>query len=349
MSTEDDTVDLDIPVPPDRTGYLQQCIDSDQAIPPGTWAFADRLVIGSGKKLVGEGPNRTKLLYTGWPHDEGAIIVPPDSWAYSLCGFMLSNYTTNRPGCGIRGGATDTGQFGTQSGFALIDDVWVDGFGYGLRFGDKTFNTSSSEITMANLHVENCDVGCRIETQNSLDYTFVQLGIASCRIGLETDQAGMIHILGGSASNVLECVWSLNGAGVFSLRNLRVENSGYLLSQGFALPRFSITIDSCETSGGTRKDGVDVSVRGGAALQMKGGTYYGHVQYEGSVGEPPQGYGSISLDSVGTRDKTLLTSPNTTKCRYTIRDCAMLDSNGQVLSWVNGAGTIGTATRIPAH
>jgi hypothetical protein len=82
---------------------------------------------------------------------------------------------------------------------------------------------------------------------------------------------------------------------------------------------------------------------------MKGGTYSGHVQYEGANGEPPQGYGSISLDSVGTRDKTLLSSTRTTKCRYTIRDCAMLDSNGQVLSWVNGAGTIGTMTRIPAH
>jgi hypothetical protein len=133
------------------------------------------------------------------------------------------------------------------------------------------------------------------------------------------------------------------------MRNLRVENSGYLLNQGFALPRFSITIDSCETSGNTRKDGVEIAVRAGASLQMKGGTYSGHVQYEGSVGEPPQGYGSISLDSVGTRDKTLLTSTRKTQCRYTIRDCAMLDSQGQVLSWVNGAGTIGTTTRIPAH
>ncbi len=210
---------------------------------------------------------------------------------------------------------------------------------------------------MANLRVSNCDVCIRIETQNSLDYTFIQLGLADSRVGLETDLAGCVHILGGSASNVSETVWSLEGAGTFSMRNLRTENCGKadkpgmgsLLTQGLALPRFSITIDSCETNGNARKDGVDIFVRGGAALSMKGGTYSGHVQYEGANGEPPQGYGSISLDSVGTRDKTLLTSTRTTKCRYTIRDCAMLDSNGQVLTWVNAAGTIGTATRIPAH
>src|SRR6185436_9008796 len=203
------------------------------------------------------GPTRTTLQYVGFARDDGAISIPAGSWAFSLRGFMLTAPGTSRIGTGIRGGATPpaAGTFGNQSGFARIDDVWVDGFQYGLRFGDKGLNTSSSEVTATNLRVSGCDVGCRIETQNSLDFTFIQLGLANCRIGLETDMAGCVHVLGGSASYVEDAVWSITGAGTFSIRNYRAEGCGYLLTQWFALPRFALTVDTCETSEGVRKDG----------------------------------------------------------------------------------------------
>jgi hypothetical protein len=112
-----------------------------------------------------------------------------------------------------------------------------------LRFGDKKLNSSSSEVTATNLHLSECDVGCRIETPNSLDFTFVQLGATDCRVALESDMAGCVHIVGGSMTKVSEAVWSLNGAGVYSIRNLRTEHTGYLVVQGFSQSRFSITID----------------------------------------------------------------------------------------------------------
>jgi hypothetical protein len=128
-----------------------------------------------------------------------------------------------------------------------------------------------------------------------------------------------------------------------------VEGSGPLLVQGFTLARTAITIDTCETSATTRADGVDVLVKAGASLSMRGGTYSGHVQYEGvAPAEPSYGYGSITLDGVGTRDKVLIAATGKTQCRYSIRDCCLLNADNEVRARVDAAGTIGTTSRIPA-
>lgn len=346
---------VEIPAAPaDSTALLQSCVDRGQTIPEGTYPFAGQVVVPWGRSLVGAGPTRCVLQYTGPPRPDGCLSIPAGSWGYTLRGFALVDPAKRKAGCGIRGGATPQ-QFGTQSGFARIDDLWVDGFAFGLRFGDKALNTSSSELTVTNLRLSDCDVGCRLETWNTLDVTFLQIGLAGCRVGIETDQAGCVHILGGSASNVSETVWSITGAGTYSIRNLRTENCGSdnkpgvgaLLTQNFALPRFSVTVDSCETNGATRKDRVDVLLKGGGSLAMRGGTYVGHVGYEGFGTEPKEGYGSINLDGVGCRDKVLLTSAGKTQARYTIRGCDLLDANNQILTRVDAAGVLGTTARIP--
>jgi hypothetical protein len=331
----------------DQTAYLQSFIDNNLVIPPGYYRFFGQLRVDAGKSLVGSGPVRTVLQYFGPASDDGAISIPAGSWAYSLRGFSLNEPSQSMTGCGIRGGATNTGQFGTQSGFARIDDVWVDGFQYGLRFGDRSLNTSCSEITATNLRISTCDVGWRIETQNSLDYTLIQLGLAGCRVGLETDGAGCVHILGGSVSGVKESVWSITGSGTFSIRNLRTENSGPLVVNGFTLARTAILIDSCETNGPARRDIPDVKICGGAVLTMRGGTYAGHVAYEGFPTEPNAGYGSINLDGVGFGDTVMITSPGRTNCQYSIRDCVLLDTNNQTQVRVDESGTIGSTPRIP--
>jgi hypothetical protein len=314
----------------DATAALQAAIDAGQAVPPGTYQFSAPISVPLGKSLTGSGPTRTRLTYVGPPTDAGAVQIPAGAWAYSLRGFILFDPNKTKRGTGIRAGATDTGQFGTQSGFARIDDVWVDGFQYGLRFGDRALNTSSSEITATNLRVSECDVGVRIETPNSLDYTFLQFGAGDCRIGIESDMAGCVHVVGGSCTRVTESVLSITGAGVYSVRGLRTEESGYLLVQGMTLPRSSITLESCETNGNTRADKVDVLVKGGSEVHVRGGTYDGTFQYEGVLGEPPWGYGGIYLDGVACRQAYILSARGRSTGRWSIRNCRLLDAAGQV-------------------
>jgi len=192
-----------------------------------------------------------------------------------------------------------------------------------------TLNTSSSEVTLTNVKAAECDVGFRIETQNSLDYTFTQLLLGNCRVGVETYMAGCVHIIGGSAS-VVDTVFSITGAGTYSIRNFRAEVCGYLVLQGFTQARVSITVDSCETSAGKGK--ADVFVRGGVSLMMRNGIYAGFIQYEPSIPDlVVLGYGTILLDGVATFDKKIYVETSKSNVYLKIRDCVQLHSNGNVI------------------
>lgn len=337
------------PAPVPAPVSLQALIDSGTVIPPGTYPFSTPLTVPAGRSLTGSGPNQTTLVYTGPPTDGGAIQIPAGGFGFSIRGLSLWDQGKRKQGAGIRAGATDRGQSGTQAGMARIDDVWIDGFQYGMRFGDKSLNTSCSEVTLTNVKVSTCDVGVRIETQNSLDYTFVQLGLTDCRVGIETDGASMVHVVGGSCSYVSEAVVSLTGAGVFSVRNLRTEGCGYLLAQHLTGPRVSVVVDSCETNDARRPDGVDVLVSGGACLVMTGGTYAGNVRYEPAAGD--KGYGSVTLMGVGSRQNALIVWPGQCPSTFSVRDCYLLDANFEIRRRCNTILPVafGTAGKFPIN
>lgn len=334
----------------DSATVIQGAIDLGETLPPGTLSFAAPLTVPAGRSLVGSGPNQTTLVYTGPPADGGCVVLPSQSFGFSLCGFSLHDATKRKQGCGIRAGAENTGQSGTQAGMARIDDVWVDGFRYGARFGDKALNSSCSEVTLTNFKASTCDVGVRIETQNSLDYTFIQLGLTASRIGIETDGASCIHVLGGSCSDVTEAVWSNAGAGTFSMKGLRTEGCGYLFVQGNTSACAAMTVDGCETNDNRRTDGVDVLARGGSDIQVRGGTYAGSFAYEGAGGEPPWGYGGICLDAVKCYRPYILSTSTRNKGRWSIRNCRLLNSAGQVVRVLGDAnGQWLNALRVPAQ
>jgi hypothetical protein len=193
---------------------------------------------------------------------------------------------------------------------------------------------------------ENCDVGCRIETQNSLNFEFHQYGAAQCDVALETIKAGEIHLFVGSFSNVKSAVWRLSGAGVYSATGLRTENCGYLLEVGNELPTTDVTLIACRTNRNNRQDKVDVKVSGGVNLKVYGGLYDGMFVYEGFK-QPEPGQGNLIFDGVRTRNPVLLRGTPGTKCRYECRSCAIVNAADEVIRRIDQKGIIGDDVVVP--
>ncbi len=333
--------------PVDETVFIQERIDDDWMLAAEDYDFAGQLVVAGGASLHGVGQNRAILRYNGTARDDGCLAMPAGSWGFDLANFSLNNTKADKQGVGIRCGATNTGQFGTQSGGGTLSNLWLDGFQYGLQFGSLAQNTSASEVTATNLRLSNCDVGWRIETQNSLNYIIRQFGVMLSAIGLQTFSSSFVTVNGGSYSSVSECVWDANGAATLTGIGMRAENSGYLFRLGFTQATSNVNLINCGTAANTRPDKVDVKVSGGVNLVVTGGLYDGTFEYEGSSNEKGDGFGSVTLIGVRTRQPILLKGTPGTKCRYQVMGCALVDEDNQVVKWIDKSGVLGHDVTVP--
>jgi hypothetical protein len=338
-----------LPLPgTDATKYLQDCADFDSVVRPGEFEFAKAVIPDGGKNLFGVGFSRSNLHYRGYEREDGCIQLPAGAWGSLISGFALKNLSATRMGTGIRSGNTNLlPQFGTQSGTSNYKSLLIDGFEYGMRFGSTEFNSSSSEVTLDIVKVNNCTYGVVIETQNSLNYKIDQFGASDCYIALVTDKAGCVHLRVGSFSNV-DTVWQLVGAGVYSATGLRTEGCGHLLEVGNTLATTDVTLNSCMTNGNRRQDKVDVKVSGGVNLRVNGGLYDGMFLYEGFKQDEP-GQGTLIFDGVRTRHPILIQGTPGTKCRYECRDCAIVNSDNEVIQRVDQKGILGDDVVVPAQ
>jgi hypothetical protein len=318
--------------PADRTAELQRLIDAGDPIPPGNYRFSGQLVL-RWRSLVGAGPQRTILLYTGAPRSDGCIKIAAGSWGYELRGFDLTN-EGEKKGVGIGAGISDNqGQLGNQSGGADWNRVWVHGFETGVKLGDAD-GRAVSEMTFTNVQVKKCKTAITATAYNTLNLIFVCPSFETCDSGLVCEQAGSVHILGGAASAVKGTVFTFQPGGAYSVRGFRAETSGRLADVGGPAATTSCVIESCQTSGMVRTDGVDVAFKGGAALTVRDSILEGKVAYAGvSETKAPVGYGSFVAENVRTRAPVLLEGTRS-RLRIDVRNSALLDQGGQVVKRV---------------
>lgn len=335
-TTTDDT----IPEDSDRTADLQRFIDREEVIPPGVHQFAGQLVIRDGKGLVGTGRNRTRLQYAGPPRSGGAIKIAASTWGYEVKGFALENLGEYGKGAGIRvGGDTDHPGHGTESNGAVFERVIIDGFRRGAHIGDWPSGRAASELTLIAVETRHCDVGILAEDWNTLNLSVIQFMSMSCRIGLECTQAGSVHVTGGGATDIRESAFKFSQGGVYSVRGVRIETSGRLATIGDTSATVSVAIESCQTSGMVRPDGIDIYTAKGASVAIRDCILEGYVWYD-PPGDQPPGYGTVTMDNVRTRWPYLLDGGKRGQCEYAVRNCALLDNGYQVERRVTESGML---------
>lgn len=331
--------------PADQTHAIQAHVDSGRMLGEETLDFAKQVTSPNGRGLLGVSFNQSVLAYYGYDRVDGCLNLPAGSWGFKVGGFALRNTMADRIGTGIRCGASPAPGFGTQSGTGRFEQLLIDGFEFGARFGDASLNSSSSEITLDTVKFARCLIALMIETQNSLNFKIDQFGASDCDVALKTLKAGCVHLRVGSFTNV-PLVWDLSGAGVYSATGLRTENCGYLLKVGFELAQTDVTLVSCMTNRNSQADQVDVLVSGGAKLTVIGGQYAGKFRYEGFKEKEP-GYGIVILDGVSTYNPVLLEGTKGTRCRYEARNCSILNPAGEVIRRVDQKGILGEDLTVP--
>jgi hypothetical protein len=338
----------DTPTPPvDQTAVVQKLIDNDYRMAPKTYTFARSLSAPDGHGLGGTGFVRSTLEYHGYARDEGCVDLPKDAWGFLLEAFTLRNMVSRPLGCGIRAGNTDLRPaFGTQSGGGELNGLLIDGFEYGMRFGNKEYNSSTSEMAIRLVKTAFCTTGLKIETPNSLNYEIDQFSATDCDYAIRTEFAGHVHVNTASFTRINKACWEIIGASTYTGTGLRAEGSGLLIDVGFTNACVDLTLIGCGTGNNQREDQVDVLVRGGVKLVVIGGTYAGTFQYEG-VRERMPGHGTMILDGVATRNPVLLRGTPGCKCRYEARNCSILDANGDLVRRVDQSGILGDDVTVP--
>jgi hypothetical protein len=318
----------------DRTDEMQNLLDLGYMLPPGPVTFAGQLVLRDGWD------NRQTLLkYIGPPREGGAVKVVAGSWGKDFTRLNLENVGSIGQGVGVGIGRDETiGQGGTQTGGCIFSGVGVSGFERGIHVGD-TFGRAASELTFIALDTRDCDVGVKLEAQNTLNLTLLNYFPMNCRIGIDTGGAGNIHVIGGSASGVRETVVYFRQGGVFSLANFRAETSGRLAMMGDTSATVSVSIDNCLTAGMIRADGIDVWGRAGMALTVRNSLFEGYAYYH-AVDDQPPGFGTVVMENVRTLWPYLLDGSRNGQCEYALRNCALVNSGREVQKRVNLSGIL---------
>lgn len=329
----------------DATQAIQDVIDAGGTLPAGTLTFTGQLRLSASCGLIGQGPNRTLLYYTGPPTPDGCVRVVQQSWGFRCDNLTIQNVADDKQGTGLRMGADPAGGAGLQCGDTVVKNLWVKGFGIGVHLGDMAKHSAVGEMTFHNLVVTGCDVGVQLEDWNTLTSHFQTVGLSSNRVGMKTLGAGNVHIDTGSASYNTDCFFECGGGGIFTIRGVRCEGSGYFLTTPTQTSRTIVTVDACNTIDSRRADGVVILGRWGASITVRDSWLDGSVRFEGLPPEPGAGIGFVRLDNVCTRQPKILTGAN---FQYDMGTCWVLNANHQAIKMIPAArGAIKSEGSVP--
>lgn len=308
----------------DATVAIQTVIDAGGTLPAGSLTFGSQLRITNSRGLVGMGPNRTLLYYTGPSNPDGAVRVVQQSWGFACDNLTLQNVADDRKGTGLRMGADAAGGAGLQCGDTVVRNLWVKGFGIGVHLGDMDRHSAVGEMTFHNLVVTGCDVGFLAADWNTLTIHLQTVGLSLNRVGLKTVGAGNLHIDTGSASYNTDTFFECGGGGLFSIRGVRCEGSGYFLTTPTQTSRTVVTVDCCQAIDSRRDDKVSILGRWGASITVRDSWLDGLVNFDGLPAGPGIGY--VRLENVCTRQPSILTGQNVV---YDVANCWRLNADHQ--------------------
>lgn len=216
----------------DDTRAIQAAIDAADSAPSGTVWFPNGsykhtgLIVGSTNtsgnarqshvSLVGENMIQTVLNYNGLT--SGTAIRFQTNKYGAIRNLTISNAVAKGTTTGLLT-AGPSGVSGTYSNGNLLEQVLIRGFHYGWATFASGLGTSS-EIAAINLNLDSCDTGFYNNDFNGLNFTFLQLSISNCGIGIDASTAG-VHVFGGAAANNTTDFHFANGGtnGVYNFRS----------------------------------------------------------------------------------------------------------------------------------
>ena len=184
------------------------------------------LVVGSGNtsgngrqshvSLAGENIIQTVLSYDG--STSGTAVKFQTNKYGAIRNLTIKNAVAK----GTTTGLSTTGPAGTAGTYSngnLLEQVLIENFHYGW-WTSSTGGGTSSEITSIGLNLTNCDTGFYNNDFNGLNFTFLQLSISNCTIGIDASTAG-VHVFGGAAAqNATDFHFSNGGTnGVYDFRS----------------------------------------------------------------------------------------------------------------------------------
>src|SRR6185503_3818671 len=196
-------------------------ISSTVTFPDPDGGFQDSI------SLLGDGALLTRFRWTG----ATTGFVPMFDWlGQNGCytgRFLMFNATgagrAETVGMWLRG---DGHTGGTTGGSTIFTQILAQGFSRGILVGDTL--DAISELVFLQCAFDDADYGMFLTNYNTLNVTFVLLGISHSTYGIYANTAGSIQTYGGGAAlNTTD--FHFGSGGAFLMSGFRSEQSGRFL------------------------------------------------------------------------------------------------------------------------
>lgn len=236
-------------------GEAQNCTDLRTAcaaggkvsIKPGRYNFLAPLVLSQSTSLIGDYRDPCILDFTQMTDPTQQAIRLDRMWGYEIRNLTI---TGNRKlnAIGILNSTTTpnaNGSYGTCSGAAVFDHVFIYGFKKGLVVGNRDLYIAASEVTYNHLQITQCDRCIELNDFNTLNHYFTMLCMGDCNEGLVTNGASYVTVVAGSSSSCVGPVFDFSNCSAAFIKAYRQEEGGVFARCGTTSTAGQFTFENC--------------------------------------------------------------------------------------------------------
>ena len=236
-------------------GESQSCTDLRIAcaaggkviIKPGRYNFLAPLILTKTTSLIGDYRDLSILDFTQMTDPTQPAIRLDRMWGYEIKNITIAgNRKLNAVGVLNSTTTPNTnGSYGTCSGAAVFDHVFIYGFQKGLVVGNRDLHIAASENTYNQLNITQCDRCIELNDFNTLNHLFSMLLMSDCNEGLVTNGGSYVTVVGGSSSSCIGPVFDLANCSAAFVEAYRQEEGGVFARCGTTSTAGQFTFENC--------------------------------------------------------------------------------------------------------
>lgn len=226
---------------------LKIAAGGEVVVEPGRYVFLEPLIIKGTTTVRGKYRDLTIFDFRSMTNPNQEAIRIDRVWGYEIRNITIVG-DRSKNAIGVLNSTTvpnANGAFGTCSGAAVWDHVFIYGFKKGLVIGDRDRLIAASENTYNHLQITQCDRCIEINDFNTLNHLFTMLVMGDCGEGMVTNGGAYITVKMGSVSSCRGVCFDLGNCSSFHVEQFRVEDSGVFLRGGTTTHAVRITICGC--------------------------------------------------------------------------------------------------------
>jgi hypothetical protein len=217
------------------------------SVKPGRYVFLSPLVLKGTVSIIGDYRDLVTFDFSKMTDPTLPGIQIDRVWGYEIRNLtIMGNRKSNAIGI-LNSTSTPNanGAYGTCSGQAVLDHIFIYGFKKGIVVGNRDLYIAASENTYNQLKITQCDRCIELNDFNSLNHYFTMLLMGDCNEGLVTNGASYVTVVGGSSSFCIGPVFDLGNCSSAFIKAMRMEEGGVFARCGTTSTTGQFTFENC--------------------------------------------------------------------------------------------------------